>query len=78
MKNCCFLIEVCDFDNILGENDNENILPATWEKYHCGPIINEIMKCVKCHNILYLNLKTKQLVCQNKKCNFISMLLLPY
>ena len=73
-----FILMVCIpcnkkyFSNILGENDNENILPATWEKYHCGPIINEIMKCVKCHNILYLNLKTKQLVCQNKKCNFIS------
>ena len=60
------------FSNILSENENENILPATWEKYHCGPIINEIMKCIKCKNILYLNLTTNQLVCQNKKCNFVS------
>ena len=60
------------FSNRLGENEDENILPATWEKYHCGPMINEIMKCIKCHNILYLNLNTKQLVCQNEKCNFIS------
>ena len=60
------------FSNILGENENINILPATWEKYHCGPIINEIMKCVKCRCILYLNLNTKELVCKNKKCNFVS------
>jgi len=60
------------FSNILKENENKNILPATWEKYHCGPMINEIMKCIKCHNILYLNLTTKLLVCLNKNCNFIS------
>ena len=74
LSNFIFMICVpCNkkfFSNILKENENKNILPATWEKYHCGPIINEIMKCIKCHNILYLNLTTKQLVCQNKDCNF--------
>ena len=74
LSNFIFMICVpCNkkfFSNILKENQNKNILPATWEKYHCGPIINEIMKCIKCHNILYLNLNTKQLVCQNKDCNF--------
>ena len=60
------------FSNILSENENKNILPATWEKYHCCPIMNEIMKCIKCHNILYLDLITKKLVCQNKDCNFTS------
>ena len=56
------------FSNILNENENKNLLPATWEKYHCCPIMNEIMKCIKCHNILYLDLTTKKLVCQNKEC----------
>ena len=60
------------FSNILSENENINILPATWEKYHCCPIMNEIMKCIKCHNILYLDLTKKKLVCQNKDCNFIA------
>ena len=60
------------FSNILSDKENENILPATWEKYHCSPIINEIMKCIKCKNILYLNLSSNQLVCQNKNCNFTS------
>ena len=73
-----FILMVCIpcnkkyFSEILGENEDENILPATWEKYHCGPIINEIMKCIKCHDILYLNLTNKQLVCKNKNCNFVS------
>ena len=60
------------FSNILGENEDENILPATWEKYHCGSMINEIMKCIKCHKTLYLNLTSRKLVCQNKRCDFIS------
>ena len=55
------------------ENEDENILIATWKEYHCNPImINEKMKCIKCDNFLYLNLLTKNLVCLNKNCNFIS------
>ena len=64
----------CDYySSKLEENENENILPATWKDYHCNPIIvNEMMKCVKCENILYINLITKKLICLNKKCNFTS------
>ena len=64
----------CDYySSKLEENENENILPATWKDYHCNPIIvNEMMKCVKCDNILFINLLTKKLVCLNKKCNFTS------
>ena len=64
----------CDyFSSKLEDNENENILPATWKDYHCQPIIvNEMMKCIKCENILYINLTTKKLVCLNKKCNFSS------
>ena len=61
------------FSSKLDDNENENILPATWKDYHCKPIIvNEMMKCIKCENILYINLLTKKLVCLNKKCNFTS------
>ena len=50
---------------------NKNILSATWKEYHCQPIIvNEMMKCIKCENILYKNLITKKLICLNKKYNF--------
>ena len=60
------------FSNILKENENAKILPATWKKYHCSTLINAIMKCVKCKSILYYNLITQNLVCLNKKCNFNS------
>ena len=64
----------CDyFSSKLEDNENENILPATWKEYHCQPIIvNEMMKCIKCENILYINLISKKLICLNKKCNFSS------
>ena len=66
----------CKYEYItskLEENEKENLFPATWKEYHCQPIIvNEMMKCIKCENILYINLYTKKLVCLNKKCNFSS------
>ena len=60
------------YSSILNKKEDKNLLPATWKKYHCEKVINEKMKCVKCHSILYLNLKTKMLVCLNSKCNFTS------
>ena len=60
------------FSTVLQEKEDGNLFPATWEKYHCGTMINELMKCVKCHHNLNLDIKTKKLVCQNKSCNFIS------
>ena len=68
--NCC---KTEYYTSKLDENDNENILPATWKEYHCKPIIvNETMKCIKCENVLYINLYNKKLVCLNIKCNFSS------
>ena len=60
------------YSSILNKKEDKNLLPATWKKYHCEKVINEKMKCVKCHAVLYLNLKTKMLVCLNLKCNFTS------
>ena len=61
----------CDYySSIISPIENINILPATWSKYHCGSLVNETMKCIKCKNVLYLNLITKMLVCLNSKCNF--------
>ena len=60
------------YSSILNKNEDKNLLPATWKKYHCDKVINEKMKCVKCHSTLYLNLKNKMLVCLNFKCNFTS------
>jgi len=68
----CNYCKINYYSCILSKNENPNILPATWEKYHCGNLINETMKCIKCKNILYLNLKENRLICLNKKCNFSS------
>ena len=62
------------YTEIFQNNEDEYILPATWDNYHCKQITNEKMKCIKCHNILYINIKTNTLICLNKKCNFISKL----
>ena len=60
------------YTEIFTNNEDEFNLPATWENYHCKQIANEEMKCVKCHDKLYINLKSGMLNCQNKKCNFSS------
>ena len=59
------------FTSKLDVKDDENIFPSTWSEYHCNQIlVNEIMKCIKCENILYINILTKKLICLNKNCNF--------
>ena len=65
-----------DFYSKLVKNDNKNNeddLPyATWAKYHCNAVINDLMKCQKCSNNLFLlkkilkNSEKKYLYC--KKC----------
>ena len=66
----------CNYEylsSILKENEDTNIVLATWEKYHCGGSLqDEIMKCIKCKKELYLNLLTNKLICKNKYCNFES------
>ncbi len=52
----------------LNKNKKENFKIATWEKYHCNAIVDDIMKCLKCKNFLYINIKNKKLTCLN--CNF--------
>jgi len=65
---CC---ETCDceyYTSILKNNESLNIVPATWDKYHCSALINDQMRCIKCKDYLYLNLKKNNLICQ--RCNF--------
>ena len=66
----CDYCKVEYYSCILPKEQDINILPSTWEKYHCGGMINETMKCIKCQNVLYYNLNERYLVCLNKKCNF--------
>jgi len=53
----------------------KNYKPATWSKYHCNALINDTMKCQKCKNSLYLNIKNKNNILYCLKCN---MQLNPY
>ena len=63
-----------DFYTNLLKNDEDSILfPATWEQYHCPQILKEQMKCIKCQEQFMINMKTGMLYCSNKKCNFKSM-----
>ena len=57
--------------NTVNNNNTQKKLPfATWEKYHCGFIINEIMKCIKCKSNFYYDNINNKLICLNKKCRF--------
>ena len=58
------------YKNIDPKNNNPDLYLATWQKYHCGILNNEIMKCIKCKKYFYYNIKSNKLVCQNKNCNF--------
>ena len=68
----CNYCKVDYYSCLISKNENPNFLPATWEKYHCQNLKNESMKCIKCKNILYLNIRDNKLYCLNKKCNFTS------
>ena len=43
----------------INSKENNNLRPATWTKYHCNALINDVMKCLNCNNTLYLNNKKK-------------------
>ena len=60
------------FSSIMPPGQDKNVLLATWEKYHCGSMKNQTMKCIKCRRDLYINLNSNLLVCLNKNCNFTS------
>ena len=73
MISCkCYKCNTEYYTEILPNDENEYILQATWDNYHCKQITKEKMKCIKCRDNLYLNLKTNTLLCLNKNCNFSS------
>ena len=68
----CNKCNVDYFTSVLSPEENMDLLPATWDNYHCPQIINEKMKCIKCREIFYLNMKNNMLTCLNKNCGCIS------
>ena len=70
-KNYYSSTKVESYNIINNNNNNKRKLPfATWEKYHCGFIINEIMKCIKCKSNFYYDNLNNKLICLNKNCRF--------
>ena len=70
--NYCSNCEINYYSSILENDENPDLLPATWENYHCPPIVNEKMRCIKCRETFYIDLKTDNLKCINPNCNFIT------
>ena len=68
----CHKCNVDYYTSTLNPEEDMNLLPATWDNYHCSQIINEKMKCIKCREVFYLNMKTNMLTCLNKKCGCVS------
>ena len=70
IKLFCKFCKIPYYTRILSfnENANNNLQPATWEKYHCNIIINQQMECPKCNQPLFIDIENDKLVCQH--CNF--------
>ena len=60
----CNIIYYTEIENKKNKTEKKGYLkPATWAKYHCNALINDTMKCPKCQNCLYLNIKNNLLFC---------------
>ena len=68
----CYFCNIDYYSGALTQEENPNFLVATWENYHCPQIINEKMKCIKCKELFYLDMKNGMLKCLNKRCAFTS------
>ncbi len=70
IKLFCNFCSIPYYTRIITSNEiyNNNLQPATWDKYHCHLIINQQMNCIKCKSPLFLDLKERKLICKN--CNF--------
>ena len=69
-QNCKkeYYSEIKENYNIINKNKIDyKLKPATWVKYHCNISMNDTMKCPKCNNCFYINMKNK-LFCI--KCNY--------
>ena len=67
IKFRCFYTNEDFYSKAIDTSKNTNYHLATWKKYHCNIIINDVMKCQKCHENLYYFPDVNHLFC--KKCN---------
>ena len=67
IKFKCFSTGEEFYSKVIDTSKQDNYHLATWKKYHCNIIINDVMKCQKCHENLYYLPNINHLFC--KKCN---------
>ena len=67
IKFCCFSTGEDFYSKVTDSTNSDNCHLATWKKYHCNIIINDVMKCQTCHENLYYLPNVNHLFC--KKCN---------
>ena len=71
-----YILSLCNkcnveyYTSLLSPEENPEMLLATWKKYHCPQLINEKMKCIKCRELFYLDMKNGLLTCSNQNCKF--------
>ena len=69
---CCYC--KCEYySGVLNDDEDYNILPAMVTKVHCeddNDNNNKQMKCVKCKEGMFVNMKGKVVECGNNKCGF--------
>jgi hypothetical protein len=56
----------CDlnyYSNTIPVNESIDFLQATWDKYHCTTMKSERMRCIKCKEIFYYDVKEDKLIC---------------
>ena len=67
IKLFCITCQIPYYSKFLNDKElKEELVIATWEKYHCNQLINDHMRCIKCNEAFYLNRKSNILRC--KKC----------
>jgi len=72
IKCRCKKCNIDFYTNLLKDEEDSTLFPATWENYHCPQILKEEMKCIKCQEPFLINMKTGMLCCSSKKCNFVA------
>jgi len=74
-NNYCEYCKVKYYSTILNNKNKENefLFLATVYPTHCNLLFNKIILCQKCNKQLYINIKTNQLICVNKKCKFVEL-----
>ena len=68
--NFCQNCNLTYLSSSLYKNENSNFLSATLNPQHCETFVNEEIPCIKCKNILYIDIKNSLLKCGNKTCDF--------